>query len=137
MRSLPAALAQTKPFLEQHLREWMGRIANVEIIYEAGVRAPFLDNAGQRAAGVTFSRRAKIERLDADLVIDATGRNTRLPRWLEENGFGRAPESRMGIDLGYATGRFCVPKELLPDSPRLHIVGPPPEQSQSRRDLSG
>lgn len=36
----------------------------------------------------------------------------------------------MGIDLGYATGRFRVPKELLPDSPLLYIVGPPPEQTK-------
>lgn len=36
----------------------------------------------------------------------------------------------MGINLGYATGRFRVPEALLPDSPLLYIVGPPPHKTK-------
>jgi flavin-dependent dehydrogenase len=70
------------------------------------------------------------ETLRADLVIDATGRNTRLPRWLTEHGFPAVPESSVGFDLGYATGRFRVPARVLPDHPMLYIVGRPPHETR-------
>jgi len=126
------ALAQTRPFLEQHLHRWAGQVPNIEVIYGASVRAPFLDGSRSRAAGVEFStgNSACVKRLEADLVVDATGRNTRLLRWLDESGFGRVAESRMGIDLGYATGRFRVAREYLPESALLYVVGPPPSQTK-------
>jgi 2-polyprenyl-6-methoxyphenol hydroxylase-like FAD-dependent oxidoreductase len=127
-----AALAQTRPFLEQYLRQWVGEIPNVQGIHQANVVGPILDRSGSRVVGVEFSERERGEtrRLSADLVVDATGRNTRLPRWLNDNGFGNVPESKIGIQLGYATGLFHLPEKLRPDSPLLYIVGPPPHQTK-------
>lgn len=59
-----------------------------------------------------------------------TGWATRLPRWLGERGYTPAPETRVGINLGYATGRFRVPAHLLPDHPILYIVGCPPHETK-------
>jgi 2-polyprenyl-6-methoxyphenol hydroxylase-like FAD-dependent oxidoreductase len=125
------ALAQTRPFLEQHVREWVARIGNIRLIYGT-VGEPLLNRTTGHVTGVEFSIAGGVKKqvLDADLVIDARGRNPRLPRWLEENDFGAVPESSLRIDLGYATGRFCVPKEMLPDVPLLYIVGPPPDQTK-------
>jgi flavin-dependent dehydrogenase len=64
------------------------------------------------------------------LVIDATGRHSRLPAWLAENGFGEVPETKIRIDLAYATGRFELSADALPDHPMLYIVGPPPEKTR-------
>ena len=41
--------------------------------------------------------------LPADLVVDASGRASRLPDWLTEVGLGRPREHRVDVDLGYAT----------------------------------
>jgi 2-polyprenyl-6-methoxyphenol hydroxylase-like FAD-dependent oxidoreductase len=42
----------------------------------------------------------------ADLVVDATGRGSRAPMWLEQLGYRRPPEERVEIGLGYATRAF-------------------------------
>ena len=70
------------------------------------------------------------EELRADLLIDATGRNTRLPRWLTGEGYPAVPETSIGIDLGYATGRFRAPVNLRPTHPMLYIVGRPPRETR-------
>jgi 2-polyprenyl-6-methoxyphenol hydroxylase-like FAD-dependent oxidoreductase len=125
------SFAQTRPFLEQHLRRWVSELPNVRIIYEASVVAPLFKRADARVVGLEIAQ-AGVERqqLRADLVIDATGRHSRLPAWLAENGFGEVPETKIRIDLAYATGRFELSADALPDHPMLYIVGPPPEKTR-------
>ncbi len=56
--------------------------------------------------GVTVKRRvegASERRLDADLVVDASGRGSRAAAWLEEMGYERPPEERIEIGVGYTT----------------------------------
>jgi 2-polyprenyl-6-methoxyphenol hydroxylase-like FAD-dependent oxidoreductase len=125
------SFAQTRPFLEEHLRRWVSDLPNVRIVYETNVVAPLFEQANARVAGVELGRAGLAgEQLRADLVIDATGRPSRLPRWLTGNGFGDVAETMIGIDLAYATGRFEVPADALPDHPMLYIVGPPPEKKR-------
>jgi 2-polyprenyl-6-methoxyphenol hydroxylase-like FAD-dependent oxidoreductase len=125
------SFAQTRPFLEEHLRRWVGEIANVRIVYETNVFAPLFEQTNARVVGLEIGKGgAAREQLRADLVIDATGRHSRLPGWLAENGFGDVPETKIGIDLAYATGRFQVAVDALPDHPMLYIVGPPPEKTR-------
>jgi flavin-dependent dehydrogenase len=54
----------------------------------------------RRAAGSTE------ETLDADLVVDATGRGSRTPLWLDGLGYGRPTEEKISIGVGYASGTF-------------------------------
>lgn len=42
----------------------------------------------------------------ADIVVDATGRGSRTPVWLEELGYQRPAEDRVDIGLGYATRTY-------------------------------
>jgi hypothetical protein len=67
------------------------------------------------------------ERLSADLVIDASGRGSRIARWLEELGYQGPEETVVGVDFGYATTRFRIPDDLGPEGRRIGIFGPPPE----------
>ena len=43
------------------------------------------------------------ETVDADLVVDATGRGSRTPAWLAAIGYDRPPEEQLTIQLKYAT----------------------------------
>jgi 2-polyprenyl-6-methoxyphenol hydroxylase-like FAD-dependent oxidoreductase len=125
------SFAQTRPFLEEHLRRWVGELPNVRLVYETSVFAPLLDEANARVVGLELGKAgAAREQLLTDIVIDATGRHSRLPGWLAENGFGEVPETKIGIDLAYATGRFELSADALPDHPMLYIVGPPPEKTR-------
>jgi 2-polyprenyl-6-methoxyphenol hydroxylase-like FAD-dependent oxidoreductase len=115
-----AASPLTRPFLEHHVRQWVGRIGNVCFRY--GTAASPLTFDGTRVTGM--------EQSPADLVIDATGRHSRLPAWLAEHGFPRVPRTEVGFGLGYATGRFRVPAAALPDHPMLYVVGRPPRHTR-------
>lgn len=44
-----------------------------------------------------------VETIAADLAVDATGRGSKTPAWLEEMGHVRPQEERVKIDLSYAT----------------------------------
>jgi 2-polyprenyl-6-methoxyphenol hydroxylase-like FAD-dependent oxidoreductase len=123
-------VAQTRPFLEHHIRRWVSENCNVCIISEASVTNLLWDQTRTCIVGVALRRAGTHEELRSELVIDATGCNTRLPRWLLENGYPSVPEETIGIDLGYATGRFRVPDRLRPTHPMLYIVGPPPHKTR-------
>jgi 2-polyprenyl-6-methoxyphenol hydroxylase-like FAD-dependent oxidoreductase len=64
--------------------------------------------------GVRVLRRADAsaeETLAADLVVDATGRGSRTPRWLASLGFARPNEEQVRVDVGYATRRYRLPAD--------------------------
>ena len=76
-----------------------------------------------RVTGVTIREDGGIDELDADLVVDATGRSSRTPEWLADHGFQAPPEDRVGIDLQYASLRI----ERPPGDRRLiSVPGNPP-----------
>jgi 2-polyprenyl-6-methoxyphenol hydroxylase-like FAD-dependent oxidoreductase len=103
-----------------------------------GVRfAPASDVVGLRSSpdrrritGTRLLRRADgsaEEVLDADLVVDATGRGSRAPIWLEALGFDRPDEDRVRVDVGYATRRYRLAADALDgDVGCLH--GPLPDR---------
>ncbi|MFB6374317.1 MAG: NAD(P)/FAD-dependent oxidoreductase, partial [Bradymonadaceae bacterium] len=51
------------------------------------------------------------ERVSADLVVDATGRTSRTPQWLAENGYERPRTEHAEIDVRYATVAVSRPPE--------------------------
>ena len=53
------------------------------------------------------------ELLDADLVVDATGRGSRMPVWLSDIGFPAPDEDQLRVDLGYTTRRYRLPADAL------------------------
>jgi 2-polyprenyl-6-methoxyphenol hydroxylase-like FAD-dependent oxidoreductase len=67
--------------------------------------------------------------IDADLVVDATGRASRAPVWLEELGYARPVAEKVTVDVAYATRTYKLPPDVLgsdqlimnfwtPDNPR-------------------
>jgi hypothetical protein len=51
--------------------------------------------------------------VDADLVVDASGRGSRAPTWLAALGFARADEDRLEIDLHYTSRRYRLDAGVL------------------------
>lgn len=58
------------------------------------------------------------EEIPADLVVDATGRTSRTPAWLEEHGFTPPPVDEVSIDIAYST----VAIERPPDDRRAILA---------------
>ena len=53
------------------------------------------------------------ELLGADLVVDASGRGSRTPAWLEALGYPRPEREEVQIGLGYATRTYRLPPDAL------------------------
>jgi len=99
-------LLLSRALLEGHLRERLQSMANVSV--RDGMEAVELIATGRTVRGVRVQARDSVEgvhMLEADLVVDATGRGSRLSGWLEGMGFAPAPEERVRIDLRYTS---CV-----------------------------
>jgi hypothetical protein len=48
----------------------------------------------------------------ADLVVDASGRNSRLPRWLAATGRPAAAEVEVDADISYASRFYEMPPSV-------------------------
>ena len=71
---------------------------------------------GGRISAVRVLRRADDsaeELLDADLVVDATGRGSRAPVWLSDNGFPPAEGGTAQRRSRYTTRRYRLPPDAL------------------------
>lgn len=101
------AYVPSRPHLEWQIRRRALQIPNVTLV-PAGVEEPVFD--GRRVTGV---RTVDGDTLDADLVVDATGRGTRLPVWLEQWGFQRPREDTVDVGIGYATHQVRIPDGLI------------------------
>jgi 2-polyprenyl-6-methoxyphenol hydroxylase-like FAD-dependent oxidoreductase len=101
-----AAVQATRPFLERHVRERVRTLSGVELLAGCDVVGLLADGTGARITGVRVLRRdpgSAVESVPAELVVDATGRGSRTPVWLEALGFDRPAEDRPRVDLGYAS----------------------------------
>ena len=70
----------------------------------------------RRVTGVRVLRRADSsaeEVLLADLVIDASGRGSRTPTWLDSLGYARPDLEQVRIGLAYATRIYRLPTDAL------------------------
>lgn len=116
MRKPPSGIGQgvacTRPFLEWHLRRRLTALPGVRVVRG---RAEGLTIEVGRVDGVTLSgAEHEGKRLGGDLVVECTGRSTRVDAWLEAVGYEAAPQRRVNVDLGYASRFYArVPDERL------------------------
>jgi 2-polyprenyl-6-methoxyphenol hydroxylase-like FAD-dependent oxidoreductase len=100
------AVQASRAFLERHVRERVRELSGVELLDECDVVGLLADGTGTRITGVRVLRRAPgsaAESIPAALIVDATGRGSRTPVWLEGLGYDRPTEDRPRVDLGYAS----------------------------------
>lgn len=98
----------SRPCLELAVRRRVAALGNVVILHAEAV-CPVFDGMQGQVTGVTIRRRENkvaAETLRAAMVVDATGRGSHSPNWLEQWGFGRAQELSVRVDVGYATRIF-------------------------------
>lgn len=97
----------SRPCLEAAVRRRTKALANVTFVEGADGLTPALDASANRVTGLTVRRKGDVEeRLDADLVVDASGRGSQSPKWLEDWGYGKPETISVKINVGYATREF-------------------------------
>jgi 2-polyprenyl-6-methoxyphenol hydroxylase-like FAD-dependent oxidoreductase len=68
--------------------------------------------------------------LDADLIVDATGRASRAPRWLKDLGYEPPQETTVNAHIGYASRLYRIPENFDGDWLAAYVQGAPPERKR-------
>lgn len=116
----------SRPLLERHVRRRVLALPNVRCLdcHEAVGLVAGPDRRG--VAGVRVRPRGGTpETMAADLVVDAGGRGSRTPQWLESLGYARPAKSSVKVQVKYATRiyrRPCAPWAWK----ALYVMGKPP-----------
>ena len=118
----------TRPLLESVVRWRVRARPNVKTLDGHEVRDLVTDDDGTGVTGLRVRPRdGDGERIvEGDLVVDASGRGSRSPRWLTELGYAAPDEERFHVGVHYATRLFRRrPADL--DGCRHLVAGVPPD----------
>jgi len=126
-------LAFTRPLLDLHVRRRLAKNPRVKILDNTDVVRLIPDSKSNHLAGVLICPRVSetdrrvAKELRADLVLDATGRASRAPRWLEELGYEPPEEIVIDAHLAYASRLYRIPEDFDGNWQCAYVQAAPPE----------
>ncbi|MBO0780223.1 MAG: FAD-dependent oxidoreductase, partial [Ktedonobacteraceae bacterium] len=104
----------SRGLLEWVIRQRVQALPNVRFLYHHEVTGLVTRTDGARIAvtGVHIRERGQLEQqtqLAADLVIEASGRSSRLSQWLADLGYELPEDERVTARIGYSTRYYKIP----------------------------
>jgi len=119
--------------LEWHVRRRLAARPNVALLAHTDVLALIATANNARVTGVRLCSRGGNDdtMLHADLVVDASGRQSRAPQWLEALGYDAPPEETINSGLGYASRFYRKPTDFPADWQGLIVNGRPPHNPRA------
>ena len=115
-----AVYCASRGLIEFVIRNQTAAIGNIRLMSATAVRELIFGQ--DRVQGI---RTAEGRTLEADLVVDATGRGRRARQWLAAGGFLPPEETTIGLDTAYSTANFRRPPSFAGE-PIIFITGPAP-----------
>lgn len=109
------AATPSRPLLEAMVRARVRALPGVRFLERADIVGVVADARNERVVGATVAVEGVDQVIEADLVVDATGRGSRTPLWLTELGYQQPAEERIKIGLSYTTCTFRMPENPLTD----------------------
>ncbi|MDV8070990.1 hypothetical protein R4P64_31190 [Rhodococcus sp. IEGM 1366] len=103
----------TRPVFEGVIRRRVLKIANVTT--HKGVVSGLVASDDKSAIIGAKVKNASDGVLLGDLVVDATGRGTKTPRWIEDLGYPRPAEWHLRVYMGYSCFLIEIPEGELPE----------------------
>lgn len=123
----------TRPLIEWQLRQELMKYDALRLIEGYEVTGLLTDSEKRAVTGVRMFKRdgtAPTARetilLEADLVVDASGRSSRLPQWLQELGYEAPSETKVNAFLGYASRVYAAPADAARNWQGMMIESDPP-----------
>ncbi|MFD0692225.1 FAD-dependent oxidoreductase [Actinomadura fibrosa] len=119
-----------RPVLEGRVRARVADLANVAFLERHDAVRPVASPDRGRIVGVQVrssdgAAGDALRTLEADLVVDATGRGSRAPAWLEELGYRRPAEDRVKVGLAYTTRHYRLRPEMFDGVQSINPVASP------------
>ncbi|MFW6077947.1 MAG: FAD-dependent oxidoreductase [Hyphomicrobiales bacterium] len=97
-------LSMSRPLLETRVAERVRALPNVTILENERLAGISSDQGA--VTGVEVSGARQHSTVGADLVVDATGRGSAMPNWLEQLGCAPPATDEIPVPLTYSTCQF-------------------------------
>lgn len=123
------AYLQSRGLLEWKVRQRVLALGNLELRDGFEALGYLATPGGERITGLRLRRPGTSEeqRLEGvDLVVDASGRGSQAPRWLQQLGYPAVEEELVRVDLGYTSRVFLQPPETRTLGWRIMAIYPSP-----------
>jgi 2-polyprenyl-6-methoxyphenol hydroxylase-like FAD-dependent oxidoreductase len=122
----------TRLLLEWQIRQELQKYQRIKMVQGHEVVGLIASSTRESIIGVRLRERSKgltteIHDLNADLVVDASGRFSRAPQWLEESGYQAPMETVVNAFQGYATRVYAPPVDATRTWKGMLIQGNPPK----------
>ncbi|MBV8458122.1 MAG: hypothetical protein JO122_16070 [Acetobacteraceae bacterium] len=122
-----SVLCASRPLMELVVRRRAEAIANVTLRPGCRVTEIVPASADAGVHGIWFEAgQGLTETLEADLVVDASGRGALTLTLLDDLGWERPAVTEIGVDISYATAVVQIPANAVPDWSFLKTQADPP-----------
>lgn len=130
-------LASSRSLLEWGIRQQLVQCPQVRFVTEAEVTSLLANSDKSAIAGVQVRLHNQPQRgsvseqqVYADLIVDATGRMSKTPRWLTALGYEPPPETVVNSHVGYASRIYQPPANFVSDWQALYLQAAPPNATR-------
>jgi 2-polyprenyl-6-methoxyphenol hydroxylase-like FAD-dependent oxidoreductase len=116
----------SRPMLEDGVRRRLLQLANVRLLEHSDALEPVFDRTESRVTGLRVQLQrdsAGVETISADLVVDASGRGSHSPAWLDALGYAKPREEGVQVQIGYLTRLYRRRPEHLPGKQAVVMAG--------------
>lgn len=130
VRENPVSLSSSRPLLESTLYRRLATLSGVQMMHGYTAARLQTDAAGERVTGVWLQCSrcdAREVEVTADLVVDASGRNSKAPQWLQDLGYTPPEEWSVDSLVGYATRCYERPAGADESWTTLYVQPTPPD----------
>lgn len=124
-------LFASRPFLEMKVRARVQALPGIRFATGYDIVEPTATEDRGTVTGVLVrAADGQVTAIPADLVVDATGRGSRTPLWLEKLGYRPPPVEKVHIGVGYASRMYRLPPGAL-GTDRLILISWTPQHPRA------
>lgn len=126
-------LACSRNLLDWSIRRRLAAFPNIQFVTGASVTGLLTDAQHQQIMGVSLHRHqdssnAADENLFGDLIVDASGKASRTPQWLQTLGYEPPAETEVNGFVGYVARLYQPPPDLVVNWKLLFMPSAPPQR---------
>lgn len=129
-------LLVSRATLELYVRRRVLAIPNVSLVQDARVEELLADGGKVIGVALTEGEAEESRQILGDIVVDASGRSSNAPEWLETLGFGTVEEMIVDAKWGYASRFYAYPDNWPYDFQNI-IMWPQLRRTDKQRTRGG